>query len=71
MQTPLIQRAESHRVVAVRIVISHLACLGVFFLPLTPELLLAALLGFGWRVFAFEGAAHRYFSHHAFKTSRA
>jgi stearoyl-CoA desaturase (Delta-9 desaturase) len=65
-----IQHAESHHVVKARLVISHLACLGVFFVPFTPELGVAAVLGYAWRVFAFEGAAHRYFSHKAFKTSR-
>lgn len=70
MQLTGIQHAESHQVVAARIVISHLACVGVFFVPYTPELGWAALLGYLWRVFAFEGAAHRYFSHRAFKTSR-
>ena len=66
-----IQHAESHHVVRVRIWISHLACLGVFFVPFTPELLVAAVIGYFLRVFAFEVGAHRYFSHHAFKTSRA
>jgi stearoyl-CoA desaturase (delta-9 desaturase) len=71
MQLTGIQHAESHRVVMARIVISHTACLGVFFLPFTPQLGWALLVGYLWRVFAFEGAAHRYFSHRAFKTSRA
>ena len=71
MQLTGMQHAESHRVVAARIVISHTACVGVFFLPYTPQLGWALLVGYLWRVFAFEGAAHRYFSHRAFKTSRA
>ena len=62
-----IQHAESHTVIKVRIWISHLACLGVFFVPLTPELLVACLVGYVWRVLAMELAAHRYFSHRAFR----
>jgi stearoyl-CoA desaturase (delta-9 desaturase) len=71
MQQHGMQHAESHHVVTARLVISHLACLGVFFVPFTPELGVAAVFGYLWRVFAFEGAAHRYFSHRAFRTSRA
>ena len=66
-----IQHAESHHVIRARIWISHLACLGVFFVPFTPELLVAAVVCYFLRVFAFEVGAHRYFSHHAFNTSRA
>ena len=40
-----IQHAESHQVIRVRIWISHLACLGVFFVPFTTELLVAAVIG--------------------------
>jgi len=65
-----IQHAESHTVIKVRIWISHLACLGIFFVPLTPELMLACVVGYVWRVLAMELAAHRYFSHRAFRTSR-
>jgi len=71
MQLTGMQHAEGHRVVMARIVISHTACIGVCFLPFTPQLGWALLVGYLWRVFAFEGAAHRYFSHRAFKTSRA
>ncbi len=66
-----IQHAESHQVITARIWISHLACLGVFFVPFTTELLIAAVVGYVWRVLAFEMAAHRYFSHRAFRTSGA
>lgn len=71
MQRTGIQHAESHRAVRIRIWVSHLACLGVFFVPVTAELLVACALGYVWRVLAFELAAHRYFSHRAFRTSRA
>ena len=71
MQLTGIQHAESHRMVLARLVISHLACLGVFIVPATAALLWACALGYLWRVLAFELAAHRYFSHRAFKTSRA
>ena len=46
------QHAESHTVIKVCIWISHLACLGVFFLPLTPELLVACAIGYVWPVLA-------------------
>jgi stearoyl-CoA desaturase (delta-9 desaturase) len=58
-----IQRTEGPRTVIVRAVIGHLALLGVFFVPVTKELLTAALIGFFIRVFAIEGGVHRYFSH--------
>ena len=54
----------------IRIIIGHIVCLGVFFVPLTKELLIFALLGYFLRVFAYEGVAHRYFSHRSFKTTR-
>ena len=66
-----LQHAESHKVVIFRIWLSHLACLGVFYVPFTTELLIWALIGYFLRVFSFEVGAHRYFSHRAFRTSRA
>lgn len=66
-----IQRAESRRVVVIRVWVAHTACLGVFFVPLTAELALGALIGFLVRMWAIEVGAHRYFSHRSFKTSRA
>jgi stearoyl-CoA desaturase (Delta-9 desaturase) len=65
-----IQRTEGPRTVIVRALIGHLALLGVFFVPMTKELLIAALIGFFIRVFAIEGGVHRYFSHRSYKTSR-
>jgi stearoyl-CoA desaturase (delta-9 desaturase) len=71
MQSCGIQRSESLAVVKVRIVIVHLASLGVFFVPATTELVVAAVIGYFVRVFAWEVGSHRYFSHRSFKTSRA
>lgn len=71
MQLTGIQRGESHRVIAVRLVVSHLMCLGIFFVPVTAELVWAAVIGFFVRMFFIEAGAHRYFAHRAFKTSRA
>jgi stearoyl-CoA desaturase (delta-9 desaturase) len=71
MQLTGIQRGESHRVVAARLVVSHLMCLGVFFVPVTAELVWAAVIGYFVRMFFIEVGAHRYFAHRAFKTSRA
>ena len=70
MQQTGIQRGESHRVIFVRLVVSHLACLGIFFVPVTAELLWAAVIGYFVRMFFIEAGAHRYFAHRAFKTSR-
>ncbi|MBS1179815.1 MAG: Delta-9 acyl-phospholipid desaturase [Proteobacteria bacterium] len=65
-----IQRTEGPRTVIVRALIGHAALLGVFFVPVTKELLIAALIGFFIRVFSIEGGVHRYFSHRSYKTSR-
>lgn len=70
MQQTGIQRGESHRVIAARLVVSHLMCLGVFFVPVTAELLWAAVIGYFVRMFFIEAGAHRYFAHRAFRTSR-
>ena len=70
MQHTGIQRGESHRIIFVRLLVSHLMCLGIFFVPVTAELLWAALIGFVARMFFTEAGAHRYFAHRAFKTSR-
>lgn len=71
MSTTTLQRAESLRAFRIRATIVHLACFGVFFVPATKELLIAALLAFFVRVFSWEVGSHRYFSHRSFKTSRA
>lgn len=65
-----IQRTEGARVIAARFVIAHLALLGVFFVPFTWQLGLAAFLSYVSRTFVIEGGVHRYFSHRAYKTSR-
>jgi stearoyl-CoA desaturase (delta-9 desaturase) len=70
MMAANIQRTEGPRTVVARAVIGHLALFGVFFVPFTKELLIAALIGFVIRVFSIEGAVHRYFSHRSYKTSR-
>jgi stearoyl-CoA desaturase (delta-9 desaturase) len=70
MQQTGIQRGESPRVIAARLAISHLMCLGVFIVPVTAELLWAALIGYVLRMFFTEAGAHRYFAHRAYKTSR-
>ena len=50
-----LQRTEGPRTVIVRALIGHLALFGVFFVPMTRELLIAALIGFFIRVFSIEG----------------
>lgn len=70
MQTTGIQQAERLPVVKFRVWLVHVASLGVLVVPLTRTLLVAAIVGFFIRVFAWEAGSHRYFSHRAFNTSR-
>lgn len=70
MKSTGIQPAEKPSIVKFRIWLVHLAPLAAFFLPVTPELLIVALASYFVRVFAWEAGSHRYFSHHAFKTTR-
>jgi stearoyl-CoA desaturase (delta-9 desaturase) len=49
----------------------HLGCLGVFWVGATPAALATAAGLFALRMFAVTGFYHRYFSHRAFRTSRA
>jgi stearoyl-CoA desaturase (delta-9 desaturase) len=52
-------------------VLMHLACIGVFWVGVSPIALLVATIAYLVRMFAITGFYHRYFSHRAFKTSRA
>ncbi|MGA2563769.1 MAG: acyl-CoA desaturase [Steroidobacteraceae bacterium] len=52
-------------------VLMHLACLGAFWVGVSPIALLVGALAYLLRMFAITGFYHRYFSHRAFKTSRA
>ena len=56
---------------AAAVVLAHLACLAAFFVGVSPVALLVALIAYLVRMFAITGFYHRYFSHRAFKTSRA
>lgn len=49
----------------------HLACLGVFWVGVSGVAVLVAVALYGLRMFAITGFYHRYFSHRAFRTSRA
>ena len=49
----------------------HLACLGVFWVGVSATALWVALALYALRMFAITGFYHRYFSHKAFRTSRA
>ncbi len=51
-------------------IITHLACIGVFFVDFNIQCILVLLLTYSVRVFSLTGFYHRYFSHRAFKTSR-
>lgn len=48
----------------------HLACLGVFWVGISPISVGVAILVYVLRMFAITGFYHRYFSHKAFRTSR-
>jgi stearoyl-CoA desaturase (delta-9 desaturase) len=49
----------------------HLACLGVFWVGVSAAALWTAAALYALRMFAITGFYHRYFSHRAFRTSRA
>ena len=49
----------------------HAACLGVFWVGVSPVAVSAAVGLYVLRMFAITGFYHRYFSHRTFKTSRA
>lgn len=66
-----IQRAESSRALMARGLVSHAACLGVFWVPLTRGIFIATVIGYFMRVFFWEAGSHRYFAHRSYKTSRA
>jgi stearoyl-CoA desaturase (delta-9 desaturase) len=51
-------------------VLMHAACLGVFWVGVSPFAVLVALIAYLVRMFAITGFYHRYFSHRSFKTSR-
>ena len=48
----------------------HLACLGVFWVGVSPVAVAVAALMYALRMFAITGFYHRYFSHKSFRTSR-
>ncbi len=49
----------------------HLLCLGIPFVAFSRRIAAFALISYVVQVFGITGGYHRYFSHHAFKTSRA
>ncbi|MGZ3477199.1 MAG: acyl-CoA desaturase, partial [Polyangiales bacterium] len=49
----------------------HLACVGVFFVPVSRAVIALAIGSYVVRMFAITAGYHRYFSHRSFKTSRA
>jgi stearoyl-CoA desaturase (delta-9 desaturase) len=48
----------------------HVGCLAVFWVGISPTVVVAAVVLYIVRMFAITGFYHRYFSHKAFKTSR-
>jgi stearoyl-CoA desaturase (delta-9 desaturase) len=65
------QARRIDRVRIVPFVLMHLACLGAFFVGVSPTALAVACVLYFVRMFAITGFYHRYFSHRSFKTSRA
>lgn len=49
----------------------HLACVAVFWVGVSPVAIAVAVALYAVRMFALTGFYHRYFSHRAFRTSRA
>lgn len=49
----------------------HLGCLGVFWVGVSTTAVLVAVVLYALRMFAITAFYHRYFSHNAFRTSRA
>jgi len=52
-------------------VLLHVACIGVIWVGVSPIALAVAIGLYALRMFALTGFYHRYFSHRAFRTSRA
>ena len=52
------------------LLLMHLGCLGVLWTGASPAALVVCIVLYFLRVFALTGGYHRYFSHHAFQTSR-
>lgn len=48
----------------------HVACIGVFFVPVSPAVIALAVGSYLVRMFAITAGYHRYFSHRSYKTSR-
>lgn len=48
----------------------HLACIAVFFVPVTLPAVLLCVVGYYGRMFGISAGYHRYFSHRTFKTNR-
>jgi len=66
-----IQKTESVNVIKLRLVVVHAGALAALFMPFSWELVALLAATFCVRMFAVEAVYHRYFSHRAFKTSRA
>jgi len=59
------------KVSTVLLIAVHLACIGVFFVPVSGKVVALAVGGYLVRMFAITAGYHRYFSHRSYKTSRA
>lgn len=64
------QKTNNTQVIKFRILLLHVASLGIFFVPFSYPLLIFTAVIFFIRTFAWEGGSHRYFAHRSYKTSR-
>ena len=65
-----IQEAENIQIIKLRVILVHVASLGIFFVPCSYSLLIFTVITFFIRTFSWEGGSHRYFAHRSYKTSR-
>jgi len=51
-------------------ILTHIACLGAFFVEFSYDAVIVCFLSYFFRMFAITAFYHRFFSHRSFKTSR-
>ncbi len=70
LKKPPERRNLVDRLSTVLTVAVHLACLGVFFVPVSSTVIVLAIVGYVVRMFGITAGYHRYFSHRSFRTGR-
>ncbi|MAW40104.1 MAG: acyl-CoA desaturase [Kiritimatiellaceae bacterium] len=64
------KEAQQKNEISYPLILMHLGCLGIFFVPFSTSMLLVFLTIYCLHVFTLTAGYHRYFSHKSFKTSR-